>query len=73
MDRVAAHYHKILDDRGLALSGAQLLDWADSKGLRGVSRQGVYKFLREAVPSDLGAFARAEKVKHYQTVICACP
>jgi hypothetical protein len=68
MDRVAAHYHKILDDRGLALSGAQLLDWADSKGLRGVSRQGVYKFLREAVPSDLGAFARAEKVKHYQTV-----
>ena len=68
MDRVAARYRKVLDEKGIALSGGQLLDWADSQGLRGVTRAAVYKFLREAVPSDLGAFAKAEKVKHYQTV-----
>ena len=68
MDRLRRHYLDTLNKKGVALTGSQLLDWARFRRLKKIYPADVYKFLRESVPSDLGAFARRSRIRHYQTL-----
>lgn len=68
MDQVKKHYLDTLDRRGIALTGTQLLDWARLRRLKKINPSELYRFLREAVPDNLGAFAKRTRVRHYQTL-----
>jgi hypothetical protein len=56
----------VLKKTGISLDGRQLLAWAKSKKLR-VTATEVYRYLRESSEAGVGSFAKARKVKAYQT------
>lgn len=72
MDEIEKYFETQFAKTHIPPSGTQLLIRAKDKRLRGVTSAKVYKFLRERA-TVIGPFAKARKVKHFQTIGVARP
>jgi hypothetical protein len=59
MEIVTKHFQKTFDKTGVALTGGQLLDFATSKNLKGVTKRAIYNFL--STQKDVAQFGVAKK------------
>ena len=61
MEQVKRHFEEVLRRKGVALTGTQLLQFAEERKLGRLDRREVYRYLREEAPA-VGKFARRDKV-----------
>jgi len=67
MEKVEEYFNTKFEKTKIAPTGKQLLQFAKSKKLKGVTYGAICKLLREQT-SELGPFSRHDKAKHFQTV-----
>jgi hypothetical protein len=72
MEIIAKHFQTKFDKTGVALTGGQLLDFAKSKKLKGITKSAIYKFL--STQKDVAQFGVAKKrAVNYTTISVVRP
>ena len=66
MDQLKAHFRKTFDKTGIALTARQLVAYAKSKSVRGVTAAEIGKFVSGELST--AKFAPVRRPKHFQTI-----
>lgn len=71
MDQLKAHFEKEFAKKGVALTGAQLYNYARLKKLSGITKKKIYKFLQ--LQPHIAHFSNPRKTKIYQSATVIRP